>query len=342
MSSTVLCTAPWNSIYLQWDRIAVCCYLAFEAKQSYVFRTKPWEAWERFDDIVMNNEMMLRLRADMRMGVANKVCQAQTRCSACQHDKTVDVNSNQMHPTCLTVSVTERCQARCYYCSRWHGNKPQPEEPSIAQIEKLMAAARRLGFPSYWYGGGDPLAMADDKLGVYMEPLNAGSDVHIFTNGIGLTENRWSRWFSKPKAYVQITLDTMDPALYRTTRGPAGASTIHAQLYRVLAGQDVSRVRLTCTVTTATLDSVAEVIRFAHKLGIREVVPNPVSPSTAMKPGENMFGSTTTVEILKKTRNCADSWKQLAADLGISLVCVNRFYSTLEAAERRFGVKPTV
>lgn len=340
MSCTIPCTAPWDSIYLQSNRVSVCCYLAFAS--SYVQPTQQWEAWDRFEDVIRNSAALVRLRNDMRAGLAQKVCTAQTRCSACHFNPNVDTTSDVLHPTSLTVDVTNRCQSRCYYCYRWHPSKRVlPEEPTLAQVERFMSDVQRLGFTELWYAGGDPLIMDDDKLALYMAPLEtAGVSIHTFTNGIGLTPERWKRWFSHQRSYVQVTLDTMDQRLYSKTRGECGADTIHSQLRSVLTGQDVSRIRLTCTITTATLDSVADVIRFAHELGIREVVPNPVAPSTSCLPaGENIFAAGTAVETLKKARQCADSWKALSQELGVSLVCLQRFYSTLEVAERRAGVQ---
>lgn len=337
--SRVLCTAPWSEVWMQWDRVASCCHLAFTP--YYKSETKTWAAWDDFDEIVLNNPALLELRKAMRDNISRPICAA----LSCVHrqDPEVDTSSDRFTPRVIGLATTARCQAECHYCEFWKPEMiPNPIEPTYEQVVRLTGRLCAHKFRDIHYGGGDFFALDDQKMAQYLTVAESGETrVHILTNGIGLTKERWQRWYcGRHHINIRITLDTTDPVIYAQTRGRAGANTIHARLRDIFGGQDVTNISIACTVSRATLDGVPSVIRFARDLGIKGVVVNAVCATTRMAPKMNLLGVDTDEETCQLVRHRLTEWRALAESLNIDLGGVVRFDRAAAAKIKQLQVKP--
>ncbi|HSB65953.1 MAG TPA: GTP 3',8-cyclase MoaA [Anaerolineales bacterium] len=124
--------------------------------------------------------------------------------------------------TYLRISVTDRCNMRCVYCTppegiRW---KAREEILSYEEISSVVSVAARLGIRFIRLTGGEPLVRPD--LPVLISALAAIpgiEEVSLTTNGSLLEK------FAKPLAEaglkrVNISLDTLDAERFRfITRG---------------------------------------------------------------------------------------------------------------------------
>ena len=138
----------------------------------------------------------------------------------------------RMHDN-LRISVTDRCNIRCFYCMPETDVKfvPRGEILHFEEIERFARIAVRLGVRKLRVTGGEPLVRKD--LPVLIEKLSgiAGiEDIALTTNGVLLAEQAAGLRAAGLKR-INIHLDTLDRERFRQI-------TRRDDLGKVLAGID--------------------------------------------------------------------------------------------------------
>ena len=93
--------------------------------------------------------------------------------------------------TNLRLSVTDRCNIRCFYCMPDENVrfKPRHELLSFEEIERFVRVAAGLGVNKLRLTGGEPLVRADlPKLVERLAAIDGIHDIALTTNGILLAE----------------------------------------------------------------------------------------------------------------------------------------------------------
>ena len=138
--------------------------------------------------------------------------------------------------TNLRVSVTDRCNVRCFYCMPEAGVEfmPRPEILSFEEIERFVRIAVGLGIDKVRVTGGEPLVRKD--LPVLIRRL-AGipgvQDLALTTNGVLLPELA-APLYDAGLRRINVHLDTLDRERFRQI-------TRRDDLDRVLEGIAVAR-----------------------------------------------------------------------------------------------------
>lgn len=118
--------------------------------------------------------------------------------------------------TNLRVSVTDRCNLRCFYCMPAENVAflPKPELLTYEEIERVVRAAVPLGVDKVRLTGGEPLVRRD--LPVLVEKLAAmpGLSLGLTTNGI-LLANLAQPLFDAGLRRINVSLDALDPVRFR-------------------------------------------------------------------------------------------------------------------------------
>ncbi|MFN3323784.1 MAG: GTP 3',8-cyclase MoaA [Bryobacteraceae bacterium] len=136
----------------------------------------------------------------------------------------------------LRVSVTDRCNIRCFYCMPEHDVHfvPRSEILSFEEIERFVRAAAPLGVTKLRITGGEPLVRKD--LAVLIRKLGAVPgirDIALTTNGV-LLRDQAEALYDAGLRRINVHLDTLDRALFeRITR--------RDDLNRVLDGIELCR-----------------------------------------------------------------------------------------------------
>jgi GTP 3',8-cyclase len=133
----------------------------------------------------------------------------------------------------LRVSVTDRCNIRCFYCMPEDGVKfvPKSEILSFEEIERFVRVAAGLGVRKLRITGGEPLVRRD--LPVLIEKLvrvPGIEDIALTTNGVLLAEQARALYDAGLRR-VNIHLDTLDRERFQQI-------TRRDELGKVLAGID--------------------------------------------------------------------------------------------------------
>jgi cyclic pyranopterin phosphate synthase len=133
----------------------------------------------------------------------------------------------------LRISVTDRCNIRCFYCMPEHDVRfvPRAEILSFEEIERVARVAAGLGVRKLRITGGEPLLRKD--LPVLIAKLAAVpgiDDIALTTNAVTLAAGA-AALYEAGLRRINIHLDTLDRERFRQI-------TRRDDLGRVLAGID--------------------------------------------------------------------------------------------------------
>ncbi len=169
----------------------------------------------------------------------------------------------------LRISVTDRCNIRCFYCMPEEGARfaPVPELLSFQQIIRFVAASTPLGVRKIRLTGGEPLLRPKlPDLVASLSRLDGTEDLALTTNGVLLSAYARSLYEAGLRR-LNIHLDTLDRERFR-------AITRRDDLPRVLAGIEAAlevgfTVKLnSVAIKGLTEPDVSELVRFGRRHGI--------------------------------------------------------------------------
>ncbi|MCH2210893.1 MAG: GTP 3',8-cyclase MoaA [Fuerstiella sp.] len=117
----------------------------------------------------------------------------------------------------LRVSVTDRCNLRCFYCMPEHDPEfmPKSELLTFEETERVVRIGTSLGIDQVRLTGGEPLVRRElHKLIESIVGLPGIRDVGLTTNGIFLSEQAHVLRDAGLKR-LNISLDALDPETFR-------------------------------------------------------------------------------------------------------------------------------
>ena len=170
----------------------------------------------------------------------------------------------------LRISVTDRCNIRCFYCMPETGTKfaPKSEILTFEEIERFVRVAAGLGVRKLRITGGEPLVRRD--LPVLIEKLGriAGiEDIALTTNAVLLAEQAQSLYDAGLRR-LNIHLDTLDRERFRQI-------TRRDDFDRVMAGIDAAqavgfkRLKINAVAVKNLLEpDIVPLARFGRERGI--------------------------------------------------------------------------
>ena len=135
--------------------------------------------------------------------------------------------------TYLRVSVTDRCDLRCVYCMAEDMSfVPRADLLSLDEIERLAAAFIRLGTRKIRITGGEPLIRTGvltlfQRLGAR---LGQGLDELTLTTNATQLEKHAPSLAAAGVRRINVSLDTLDPDLYRQITRWGDIARVHAGL----------------------------------------------------------------------------------------------------------------
>src|SRR6187431_2443906 len=133
--------------------------------------------------------------------------------------------------TSLRISVTDRCNIRCFYCMPNENVRfrPRDEILSFEEIERFVRVVSQMGVHRLRLTGGEPLVRADlSRLVEMLAALPGIDDLALTTNGI-LLEEQAADLRRAGLERVNISLDTLNEETFQKISRREG-------LDRVLAG----------------------------------------------------------------------------------------------------------
>jgi GTP 3',8-cyclase len=169
----------------------------------------------------------------------------------------------------LRISVTDRCNIRCFYCMP-DGDPtyvPRRDILSYEEIERFVRIAAQLGVTKIRLTGGEPLVRRDlSQLVAKLAAIPGIRDVALTTNGILLAEQA-ANLYAAGLRRLNVHLDTLDAAKFEhIVRRPG--------LDKVLRGLDTAKqlgfspIKLNAVaVKGETEDDIVPLARFGRDYG---------------------------------------------------------------------------
>ena len=120
-------------------------------------------------------------------------------------------NFDRVHDN-LRISVTDRCNIRCFYCMPETDVKFQPREQllSFEEIERFVTIAARMGVRKLRVTGGEPLLRKNlSTLIRKLAAIEGIEDLALTTNGVKLPEQA-AELYDAGLRRINVHLDTLD------------------------------------------------------------------------------------------------------------------------------------
>jgi len=171
--------------------------------------------------------------------------------------------------TSLRLSVTDRCNLRCFYCMPAEVLfRPREELLTFEEIERFVRAVTPLGVTKFRLTGGEPLVRADLHLLVRMLAAVPGvTDLALTTNGM-LLEEQAEDLRAAGLRRINISLDALTETTFQKISRRTG-------LDRVLAGIAAAQrvgfegIRLNAVAMRGiTEDEIVPLAEFARDRGL--------------------------------------------------------------------------
>jgi MoaA/NifB/PqqE/SkfB family radical SAM enzyme len=171
-------------------------------------------------------------------------------------------------PVYAHFGITHRCNLTCKMCGIWrYGNRK--EELTLPEIHEMAQRMRRMGVVQLSIGGGEPYACD------YLEEaakcfVDAGLNVRVLTNGVGVTADRIRRTVDYGVRNFSISLDSLYPERFDYICEKEGswdeAVRTMTLVSKLVEGTD-GIPSINCVVSNLNLDELPDLVRFAKEIG---------------------------------------------------------------------------
>ncbi|WP_254591269.1 radical SAM/SPASM domain-containing protein [Methanocella conradii] len=173
-------------------------------------------------------------------------------------------------PIRIDLALTYRCNNNCSHC--YAGGPRQTKELSTEEWKKIIKKAVDFEVPNIVLTGGEPLLRDDlEELIAYAEGLDVVTG--LITNGRLLTKERVASLKRAGLDYVQITIESPDPAIHDKMCGAASFEETVAGIKNCV-GELYTTTNT--TITRQNYMTVGELVPFLHGLGVRKFGLNAV------------------------------------------------------------------
>ncbi len=187
--------------------------------------------------------------------------------------------------TDLRVSVTDRCNIRCFYCMPAENVRfrPRAEILTFEEIEHVVRVLASLGIRTLRLTGGEPLVRHNlDRLIRRLARIDGIEDIALTTNGLLLAEQA-AALKSAGLHRLNVSLDTLDPARFRQITRRDGFERVLAGIFAAQRA-GFQRIKLnTVAIRGISEPDIVPLAQFArqHALELRFIEFMPLDADAA-------------------------------------------------------------
>lgn len=168
-------------------------------------------------------------------------------------------------PLFVVWNFTQACNLSCEHCYQNARHKPDPDELTLEEKIYLVDQLAENFVPFLAIAGGEPL-VHKDLFPVLEHAHRRGLHLTLATNGTLLKPETAARLKEAGVKYVEVSLDSLDPAQHDAFRGQKGAWARAVQGIRNSVAAGI-RTGMAACFTRHTADTADELVRFAIGLG---------------------------------------------------------------------------
>ena len=167
----------------------------------------------------------------------------------------------------LRVSVTDRCNIRCFYCMPLESVqfRSRAELLTFEEIARVVRVAAACGINSIRLTGGEPLLRSDvDVLIRQLRQVDGIRDLALTTNGM-LLEEYAEKLRDAGLDRLNVSLDTLRPEIFEKIARREGLDRVLAGI-AAAQGAGFKRLRLNAlAIRDVTESEIIELVRFARE-----------------------------------------------------------------------------
>lgn len=195
--------------------------------------------------------------------------------------------------TNLRISVTDRCNIRCFYCMPAENVQfmDRHELLTFEEIDRIVRVAVRLGLRKIRLTGGEPLVRRDlDVLVRKLAAIHEIEDIGLTTNGILLADQAQALYDAGLRR-INVSLDALDPQKFEKITRRQGYEQVIAGINAAQAvGFHPVKVNAVA-VRGLTEDEIVPFGHFARKtgVGIRFIEFMPLDADSAWQRDKVLF-----------------------------------------------------
>jgi radical SAM protein with 4Fe4S-binding SPASM domain len=168
-------------------------------------------------------------------------------------------------PLMVVWNITRACNLRCRHCYEDASGAPRENELTLEEKIGVVDQMGDAGVPFLAIAGGEPLVLRHLPE-VLSHATRRGIHLTLATNGTLLTPERAAQLKELGVKYIEISVDSLDPAQHDAFRGVPGAWERAVQGIRNSVAAGI-RTGLAACFTRRTVHMADEMIRFAIDLG---------------------------------------------------------------------------
>jgi cyclic pyranopterin phosphate synthase len=170
----------------------------------------------------------------------------------------------------LRISVTDRCNLRCFYCMPADNVEfmPRQELLTFEEIARVVRVAAGLGIRKLRLTGGEPLVRRElEKLIALLAAIPGINDIGLTTNAL-LLDQQAEALYAAGLRRINISLDALDPVAFKKfTRREGYEQTLVGIRAAQRAGFDPIKINAV-SVRGLTEDQIVPFGRFARETGL--------------------------------------------------------------------------
>ncbi len=172
-------------------------------------------------------------------------------------------------PFLIVWNFTNACNLRCRHCYQ-RADKPTPDELSLSEKLRVVADLDAAGVAAIAFSGGEP-TIHPHFLRTAREAADRGIYVAVATNGTVITQRYAEKMKRAGVRYVEVSLDSVDPAKHDAFRGVPGAwkRAVRGIRNAVQAGLVTG---IATTLTKMNLDEIEDIAELAEELGVQRLI----------------------------------------------------------------------
>ncbi len=169
-------------------------------------------------------------------------------------------------PLFAVWNFTNRCNLACRHCYQDSEHRPLADELTREEKLQLVDQLGRGHLPMLAFSGGEP-TISPDLLPTVRRASRWGMHTTIATNGTTMTDRLAGELAEAGLRYVEISLDSVDPARHDAFRGVPGMWKRAVEGARRVVASDGLRLGIAMCVHQGNVGEVEQMIRFAEELG---------------------------------------------------------------------------
>jgi len=169
-------------------------------------------------------------------------------------------------PLFAVWNFTNRCNLRCRHCYQDSEHRALTDELTLGEKLDLLEQIAEQYVPMIALAGGEP-TICPDLLPVLRRCKKYGMHTSIATHGGTMTPRMAARLAEAGARYVEVSLDSVDPARHDAFRGQPGMWERTVRGMRNVVRQEGLRLGIAMCVHRGNIDEVEDMLRFAVDIG---------------------------------------------------------------------------